>query len=94
MAAASQESHLGPVSDHSILLLCPCGDGAALFNELTVSNIIDDIIVLVAEEHSLPVLSSGILHQIADCFCVFVSNHNLPHSVIMNTETGKTVFNR
>src|SRR5699024_1335628 len=94
MAAASQESHLGPVSDHSILLLCPCGYGAKLLYVMTVSNIIDDIIVLVAEEPSLPVLSSGILHQIEDCFCVFVSNHNLPHSVIMNTETVKTVFNR
>jgi len=79
MAAASKEADLRPVADSGILLFCPGCYGVALFRKLTVSNVINNIIVLIAQEHILPVLFSCIFYKVADCFCVFVSNHDLPH---------------
>ena len=79
MAAASQESHLGPVSDHSILLFRPRGNSVAFLDKLMISDIVYNIIFLVTQKNSLSMFFPGVLDQIADRFCVFLSNHNLPH---------------
>ena len=78
VAAASHKANLDFVAHGSVLLFCPCGNGITFIGKLAVCNVIDHVVVFVADEDPVTVLLSGILNQIINGFCVFVSNHNNP----------------
>ena len=77
MAAAAHETHMDGMPGLAALFRRPGGDGHALGGKLLVGDLIDDVVLLVAEINPVAIFPAGVLYQIPDGLCVFTCDHNL-----------------